>query len=538
MEQEIAVDRWEELFAGQGAEALAAVIGRYLAERRWFGGKARRIRRVEIDDAAPVPPPSGSTGLDPRVLLARVIYDEGEPENYLVPIAALAASGESTSRAASQALARVKLGGQTVLLLDALMDPSFCASLLAAIASRRSFAGRSGEIQAWPAAAFPSLRGNAETELAPSFLSLEQSNSSIRFGDRLILKVLRRVEPGMSLDLEISRYLTGSASFPHTPQLAGAIEYRRGGKEPATLAILQEFVPNRGDAWRHALESLERFIRGAVSRRAAAPAAPGGAAIQDPFFVGAELLGRRTAELHHALAGGARDPAFAPEPLEAPRRREIHQGMIGQAERTFRLLRDKLDSLRGAAREAARAVLGEDREIQKRYRSILDGETGLLLIRCHGDYHLGQVLWTGEDFFIIDFEGEPARPLAERRRKRPALQDVAGMIRSFHYASQSALHGHGTDLSIPEAERSLTEGWSRHWYLRSSAAFFRGYILVAASAPYLPATEAETRAILDCFLLDKAVYEVAYELNNRPDWVRIPLQGILELLGAPLSEAS
>ncbi len=538
---ELAFDRWEDLFAARGSAALEAVLGAHLATRRWFGGKARSMRSVEIADIISLP--SGPPGLDPFVLLGKVNYEEGEPETYLVP---LAAADPSTAGAAGEALARVRIAGKAVLLADALKDRAFCAFLFSAIAFGRSFPGRSGELRAWAGSAFGSIRGESTARLEPSLMDREQSNSSIRYGDRFILKVLRRVEAGTSLELEISRHLTERAAFPHTPPLAGAIEYRRGGDEPSTLAVLQGFVPNRGDAWVHALESLRRFLRGVLSRRAPPPAVrptpflallrggakPGGPDLEDPSFRSAELLGRRTAEMHRAMAAGAGDPAFAPEPFDPRRRGEVHEGMVHQVDRSFRLLREKVEGLPGPASAAARSVLAGEGAIRARLRSILEGEGEFLEIRCHGDYHLGQVLWTGEDFLIIDFEGEPARPLEERRRKRPALQDVAGMLRSFHYASQGVVLGQAPELSIPDADRPLAEAWARLWYLRAGAGFLDGYLEGAAGAPFLPSAEEEAQALLDCFLLDKAVYELGYELNNRPDWVRIPIQGILELLKA------
>ena len=245
------------------------------------------------------------------------------------------------------------------------------------------------------------------------------------------------------------------------------------------------------------------------------------------YLESARLLGRRTAELHAALASDHEDSRFAPEPFTSFYQRSLYQSMRTLTQGVFRVLRSK-------ARDIPQAIQVMDLQgaIEERFRSILAPKIEASRIRCHGDYHLGQVLYTGKDFVIIDFEGEPARPLSERRIKRSPLTDVAGMIRSFHYAAYTALIGQ-TGGAIPVDNPAILEPWALFWYSWVSAEFLRSYLEMAETDAFLPPSREHLRTLLDAFLLEKALYELAYEVNNRPQWVRIPIEGVIQLLEAP-----
>jgi len=244
------------------------------------------------------------------------------------------------------------------------------------------------------------------------------------------------------------------------------------------------------------------------------------------YLESARLLGRRTAELHAALASDPADPAFAPERISPQDQRSIYQSLNALAMRSLELLRSQLNRLPEDARDEAKRVLDLEPRIGQALRAFLARRITTTRIRVHGDYHLGQVLYTGHDFVIIDFEGEPTRTLYERRLKRLALRDVAGMLRSFHYASQAALR---SEQFQPEARPRL-EAWARFWVDSVSAEFLRGYLATAGSASFVPQTTEDLDLQLSTMLLEKALYELRYELNSRPDWVRIPLRGILEVV--------
>jgi maltose alpha-D-glucosyltransferase/alpha-amylase len=390
--------------------------------------------------------------------------------------------------------------------------------------------------------------------MPPKVVPGEQSNTSLVFGDQLVLKFLRRLEIGLNPELELGRFLT-ERKFPHAPRVVGAIEFRQPPREPMTLAVLQVFVANEGNAWQYTTDFLGRFYERALAKTQDLAAAqevtkphvtelprPAGHVLdsleaETPplareligfYLERARLLGQRTAELHRALAGDPTDPMFAPEPVTDFFKHAQYQGMRGLATRTFRLLRSQIAQLPEKLRDPAERTLALEEEILERFRPIRDGKFTARRIRTHGDYHLGQVLYTGKDFVLIDFEGEPARSLSERRNKTFALRDVAGMLRSFHYASFAAAFGLSENV-IPVSLEDL-EPWRRFWYAWTSIAYLRGYQASAEAGPFLPDRGEEWRTVLDAYTLDKAVYELAYELNNRPEWVGIPLRGILDLV--------
>jgi maltose alpha-D-glucosyltransferase / alpha-amylase len=255
-------------------------------------------------------------------------------------------------------------------------------------------------------------------------------------------------------------------------------------------------------------------------------------ALLGEYYASARLLGTRTGEMHAVLADPNGGPDFAPEPFTAADAQRLYEETRMQASDTFGLLRRRLHAMNPAAAADARAVLQLESQIFERLIALGDtSSTGAVRIRHHGDYHLGQVLYTGRDFMIVDFEGEPARPLTERRAKALAMRDVAGMLRSFQYAAYAALFGQVPGISPEAAESNRVEAWCAFWNAWIGAAFLRAYLDTARSFSYLSPQPAARRLLLDAFLLQKALYEVGYELNNRPEWVIIPLRGILNLLG-------
>ncbi|MFN8454831.1 MAG: putative maltokinase [Anaerolineae bacterium] len=524
---------WEELFQGQARAALEGVLPAYMQPRRWFGSKARTLQAAEIVEAVAV-------GHIAILALVRVTYREGKPETYLLPLTFSSGErAEELRRERPQAVvALVQTPTASGILYDAVWENRFGEAVLELIAQQQALPGSAGEVVASATAVFPQLRGPREQSLPPALMGAEQSNTSIRYGDRLILKLFRRLEAGTNPDLEIGHFLTQKAAFAHIPPVAGALEYRRQeGGEPVTLAILQGFVPNQGDAWRYTLDSLGQYFERVRSQRPVEPLpgeSPLELAQQDiprpayeligDYLESAQLLGRRTAEMHLALASGADDPGFAPEAFTLSYQRRLHQDVQNLTGRIFTLLRQRLAHLPKAIRPEAQQVLELEPEILKRFHSLLERKISALRIRTHGDYHLGQVLYTGQDFMIIDFEGEPARSLQERRRKRSPWQDVAGMLRSFHYAAYAAFFEQAT------AEEHGLEAWIHFWHIWVSAAFLKTYLEVLGPASFHPPSSEEVRILLNVYLLEKAVYELGYELNNRPDWVKIPLQGIRQTL--------
>jgi maltose alpha-D-glucosyltransferase / alpha-amylase len=539
----------ENLFIGETKVALEAILPTYLKARRWFGGKARRMTSVRLLEAIPVRfEPSAAF-----VTLLQVSYAEGDPDIYILPLTA--AFGDHATRmqegfphpllANIQLTVRGEPEGAVGILYDALYEKSFTTLLLDLIVRHRRLRGVNGEIVASSTHAWRRAASDAAVSLDPAVLKAEQSNTSVVYGGQYILKLFRRSEEGVNPDLEIGRFLTDNTTIANVPRVLGAMEYRRKGAGSMTLGILQEFVPNVSDAWVYTLDSLSHYFERALAhsdvQSPAASEKPLLALLEEDFpvlareligsyFESARLLGQRTAELHTALASSADDPDFAPEMFSTLYQRSIYQSMQSHIGQVFQLLRARLKQLPDGAREDAQKVLDQETEVRRRYRSLLQRRINTMRIRVHGDYHLGQVLYTGRDFVIIDFEGEPARPLSERRIKRSPLRDVAGMLRSFHYASYAALYGQVSGIR-PEDFPAL-EPWARYWYTWVSVAFLKAYLAAAKEKLFLPADPAELQVLLDAYLLEKGTYELGYELNNRPDWIKVPLQGLLQLLAA------
>jgi maltose alpha-D-glucosyltransferase/alpha-amylase len=309
---------------------------------------------------------------------------------------------------------------------------------------------------------------------------------------------------------------------------------------------VQEFITNEGDAWSLTLDAVTEFFERAATvadgptmvdastrsllRQAAEPATDAARAFVGPHLEEARLLGERTAGMHLVLASDPDDGAFAPEPFTMFYQRSLYQSMRNLSGRVLQVLRARIDEMEGEVRGSADEVLALDDAILRRFRSLVDHKVNGSRIRCHGDFHLGQVLYTGNDFFITDFEGEPIRPLSERRLKRSPLRDVAGMLRSFHYAAYAALYEQEERSHVRKIDRAAMEWWARGWYAYVGGAFLNGYLAGMRSSPILPQDAEELARLLDVYLLEKAIYELGYELGNRPAWAAIPLRGLLQLL--------
>jgi maltose alpha-D-glucosyltransferase/alpha-amylase len=524
---------------------LERTLAAYFPGCRWFGGKAQRIRAVKSVDIIPFAADSANAFFTTW----EVQYLGAASETYLIPLAFAAGDRAFELRQANpQAVImqlKVKEKDREIegMLYDALYDPIFDKALLAAVARGRRFRGASAELSAEPSTAFRKLYGGADATLEPSLLRREQSNTSVVFGDRMILKLFRRVTEGLNPDLEIGRFLTERAGFAHTPPLAGSFHLRKRRGEAATVGILQGLMANEGDAWRYTLDGLGHYFETIVARHpdtalAALPREPlvdlAESVIPDfaqeligSYLPSAHRLGQRTGELHTALAMDTKDPAFAPEPFTMFDRRSLYQSMRTLADQSLTLLAKRFKNLPLETRADAEKVLKLKTAIFERFRRMIDTKITAMRLRCHGDYHLGQVLFTGRDFVIIDFEGEPSRPITERRLKRPPLRDVAGMLRSFSYAAVTKLNS----ATLRPGDAAQLQPWAAFWNLWVSVSYLQGYFSVVRDAVFMPKTRQEISLMLDNYLLEKAIYELGYELNNRPDWVSVPLEGILALVG-------
>ena len=530
---------WEGIFNGITCHHLETVnLPNYLPKQRWFGGKSRHIKSTRVLDWTML------RSSHCVMALAEVEFDSGGSDVYLLLLAmAFSEAAEELQRTSANAIiASVFSDRGSGLLYDGVFDDNACLELLSVIENKGELEGRHGCLRGAPGKSLCDILGTAATPLSVRRGSAEQSNTSILYGDRFILKVLRRQEPGLNPDAEIGRYLTDRAHFDRVPRFAGAIEYEPSNHaEPSTLAMLQGLVANEGDGWKWTIEELERYfeacaplpfpeeLRAELEDPAKLTEKPPVQLIRDHvgiYLDSAITLGHRTAELHLALASAKDDSAFVPEPLTAGDLETLLADLQQHASRVFDALKERMPYLPDDVLEIAAAVLSRRTRILEHFEARSPESFRTWRTRVHGDYHLGQVLRVKTDFVILDFEGEPARALAARRAKQCPLKDVAGMVRSFSYAAYSSLINHTARRA---GELASLELWAQLWERCVSAEFLRAYRQTTRGSMFLPENAEDFRKVLDIFLVDKALYEVLYELNARPAWVRIPLMGIMSL---------
>jgi maltose alpha-D-glucosyltransferase/alpha-amylase len=534
---------------------LANLLPDYLKARRWFRSKARTVVSVSIADTIPL----GSEPHQLALLLVHVDFRSGDPETYLLPVAL--AKGEEAWRLLQQhpqaAIVHSKPvdGGEEVVLYDAVYSSQLPEQLLELFARRKELPGAQGSLRSWPLKTARS--GNLKKGLSAVVSNAEQSNTSLLFEGEYICKLFRRLDRGINPEIEIGRVLANQTEFTQSPALLGAIEYQAHRQEAGTVATLQRFMPHQNDAWSLTRDALQSFYENCLALPAHPPASEHGengdspqqpepqsllegsllekaqsnlpdafAGLAGVFPAEIRLLGQRTAELHRALAASS-DPQFTPEPFNTMYQRSLYESTRTRLKRAMASLRRHRASLSEHEQQTADELLARQGEFDSVLRKLVTSKLDVLKIRVHGDYHLGQVLFTGKDFIIIDFEGEPGRTLAERRFKHCALRDVASMARSLDYAALSALR----TGAIRADDVARLEGWARAWSSWMSASFVQAYLTtLEGHGSLVPANEADCSALLDYYLLDKCLYELEYEFNNRPEWISIPLFGLVSLL--------
>ncbi|MDQ3171857.1 MAG: maltose alpha-D-glucosyltransferase [Acidobacteriota bacterium] len=525
------------LFAGPAWETLLDSEVRRLIERdlllpflqrqRWFGGKGREPKRatfVEWLRLTDTPEPMFFT-------IASVEYADGGEERYVLPIVARPATGATDPmRQSPHAVIGRLSGAREGYLLDASADADASKALLALTIGGQQRASKRGVLEGMPAPALEALIGGAD--LTPRQLTADQSNTALTFGDRLFMKIYRRYEAGENPDVEIIRHLA-AAGFTCIPSYGGAITYRLASGEPGSVAMLQSLVTNQVNGWEHAVDELQRFFDH-VETVVQTPAQRGGdapppAAITDAigaYLATATRLGTRSGQMHVALASPNGDAAFEPEPFTQDSLDSLIENMHTLAVSTLETVERGRGAMPAQVQPLADELLARREQLIGEFEALRAAVPGATRTRVHGDFHLGQILWTDGNCVFLDFEGEPARPLADRREKQSPLKDVAGMMRSFSYAAHAALFA--WSRSRPDDFARL-EPWARVWAHWASAAFLAAWKEAAGNASFVPKDPATFDRLLRAFLLEKAFYEIQYEINNRPDWVRIPLSGLLSV---------
>jgi len=539
---------WEEIFSQKFFRKFETeLLPQYLRKCRWFGGKARNIRAIKISDIINLNNQNQSV----KLLILSVSYSAGSSEAYLLPVSFIYSKEDRgiTRDFPESIISRLYINKREGFLYDGVYDPLLHRSFLEIIAKGKKIKNKGRMLVGKPGKQFNALLGKNTIDLPSHILKAEQSNTAVLFGDVFFMKVFRRLEEGINPDVEITRYLTERKNCSNIPAFAGHIESSHPSGDKISFCILQKYVPSEASAWTYTQDHIKSFFDLVLSKLndfkkedAQNNKIEGGFvksekdAIKDIrikklidglFLEMVGLLGQRTGEMHERLSEGVDDPDFKPESFSLLYQRSVYQSMGSQARFVFRLLKKQITKLPEAIQKEAALVLESEKEVIKRLRLILQAKYSAKKIRIHGDYHLGQVLFTGKDFVIIDFEGEPARALSERRLKRSSLRDIAGMLRSFHYAAYSTLF---LDKSIREEDVSFLESAADFWYSCVSEIFIKSYFKTIGQAEFLPKTEKELETLLQTYLLDKAIYELGYELNNRPDWISIPLRGIRQVL--------
>jgi maltose alpha-D-glucosyltransferase/alpha-amylase len=526
---------------------LEAILPGYLRRRHIEAGRGA-ITAVHLTDVFPVKAQETQVWF----LIVRIDFRAGIPETVSIPLSLVPESELPQLLGPVEEFGFAVVGGSPPGVLgQALAIPACCRAVLNAILNGRLARAADHELVAESLTSGAAETAPPIAEMPITLRRSERDNTGVIYNEAFIYKSFRRVEDGVNPDFEISRELT-KAGFAGAPQVVGHVELRRRGAEPSTLGVLHKFVPNQGTAWQYTLDQLSAFFeRVAAFSREQPPMPPSGMPLVGATENGTsadrwhELIGgyletvrgiaRRTAELHLTLAS-VRTPAFIPEPFGKLYQRSVYQSMRNLTGRLCSRLTRERGELPAEVRPLAERLAATQNDLLKRFRSILDTELGGARIRCHGDYHLAQLLHTGKEFVIIDFEGEASRPLGERRLKRSPLRDVASMVRSFDYASQSVLfemvssRGRSPGL-IRSEDRVLLSGWATVWYNRVSHEFVSSYLGAMSGSDLLPDTEEQLRKFLELLVLEKALQEIDTELTHRPNWVTIPVRGALRLLG-------
>jgi maltose alpha-D-glucosyltransferase / alpha-amylase len=513
-------------------KSLQNLLAEYIRKSRWFRGKAKKLRDLAVLDTIPV----NNRDLTSYVLIIEIKYIEGKDEYYVIPLSLFTGEGliDLRYQYPEAVITQVKVDGQEGILFDGSYDTSFRDVLFRLIHQRSKARNAKGEITGLPGKKFTSRVRKGELPLSSRVLTAEQSNTSILYDNRFFFKLYRSPEEGNNPELEILRGLTEHTTFRNFPTYAGSLEYKSAGTGQMSLGLLVDFVSNEGNAWDFTQHHIERYFDRIWSEKqllASPDQADAGKALEllDSFFVEMiSLLGRRTAELHMALASITKNKSFAEEPFSLLYQKSLYQGFRTLVKRTISEMKSARPKMDAEQQILLDGIIQNESLLLSTVKQTLEKKKiRTSKIRVHGDYHLGQVLFTGKDFIIIDFEGEPTRALTARSLKYCPFKDVAGMLRSFHYAIYMGQLEFNT--RVPESVRML-EPWLEPWYAAVKEIYISGYLETAGNASFIPSEKRQIEDLLSVYSIEKAIYEADYELNNRPDWLHIPLNGLNKIL--------
>lgn len=532
---------WSDLTNASTAEKLSSsILPDYLKKMRWFGGKAKLIQSIKITDHATL----AVSGGECEILLIEVAYNSGLAEVYQLPV--LFADADESQQLAEQypsaIICKVNLDNKSGVLYDAIYSETYHDTIVKnMIDNFTAVTGSTGGIRFTSNENLKAHFQNRE-KINSKVLAAEQSNSSIIYDEAFFLKVYRKVDRSLNPDVEITRFLTERTNFKHVPLYTGDVQWITGSGT-MVLGMMQELVKENTDGWSFILDKLRTF-NDSVLTDPEAEIPQSGSSLMDRVDYNAipskqkqlldtavteriNLLGIRTAEMHLALASSNNDAAFKPEEFSLHYQRSLFASFQTLVRMTFESLAENYDKLPVDVKPEADALMGMKDAILTRLKNVYMNKFDTVKIRVHGDYHLGQTLFTGKDILILDFEGEPARSYSERRLKKSALKDVAGMIRSFHYAAYGSLY---LNNNLKKDEINTLVPFVEQWQKYMSTFYVQAYLDTVKDSMLVPQNKDDLKILLETYILEKAIYELNYELNNRPDWVIIPIRGIKAIM--------
>ncbi|MPS99576.1 MULTISPECIES: maltose alpha-D-glucosyltransferase [unclassified Pseudomonas] len=512
--------RMEELLDAPCRDTLeTAILPQYLPKRRWFAGKEGPLDQVQLSYGVRL-----ATATTPVLLSEIEVRSEDTVTRYQLPFGLLPEEQITTALPQQLALSRVRRGRQVGLITDAFVLEPFIRAVLRNCEAGTRLPCTAGELRFERTDLLAAAGLSEESQVR--YLGAEQSNSSVVVADRVVLKLIRRVNAGVHPELEMSAYLTAAGFTNISPLLAWVSRVDEQGT-PHLLMIAQGYLSNQGDAWAWTQNTLERAIRDQMEPSSNTPDAHADALAELNGF--AALLGQRLGEMHLLLARPSDDPAFTPRPSDARDSKRWSEQITAELARALDLLAQHRDSL-DADSQALVDDLQQQRDgLAQHIDNLARQAQGGLLMRVHGDLHLGQVLVVQGDAYLIDFEGEPARPLDERRAKHSPYKDVTGVLRSFDYAAAMILRS-ASAVDLSDAARQARQRVARQYLHQSRHAFVEAYGLATAAMPHAWQQAEGERAALELFCLEKAAYEITYEAENRPSWLAVPLHGLHGLI--------
>ncbi len=537
-------ESWQEVLTQPMLKSeLESILSKYLLSCGWFDGRFKVMQSVVIADTIPI----SYKNLEATIVLIQVEYTEGFPDTYVLPLSYATGEGadEIQQSMPQTVVASLTVKEQSGILFDAMADEEFMSLPREMIVQCRNYAGKIGRLVAITTDALQQEKDTLEGNFETAWQKENRSNTLVVYGNKFLFKLFRRVEEGINPELEVRRFLAQKGQLEHIAPAIGALEYRRPNAQSMTIGVLQPYIPDAINAWNSALDILRDYFDRVTVEQASLSEVPlpSGTWLElqeqtlpelaaltiGSYLTNAQLLGQRTAEMHILLCSDVENPDFCPEPFTSLYQRSIYQYSRNLTGQVFLRLKKQLTRLPGETQVIARKVLTQKDYLLTRLRKVIDLKITGMRTRCHGNYCLEEVLYTGKDFVILDFEGEVYRTINERRMKRSPLRDVAGMLLSFEQAARLALQNEIENGMIRPENIPLMQQWAQFWSTWVNVAFLKSYFEMANSHEFLPETKNELEVLLECYLLENAIQDLGNSLKEPDKILDISLEILLAL---------